>query len=72
MQTPCFQQVYGLPAPNAAHLEEYEALDGVPQCLLDNAVFARTEQEAQALAKAFVGDRNGYANNRDMPPEDGA
>jgi hypothetical protein len=70
--TPCSVQVYGLPTPNAADLAEYEALDGVPQCLLDNAVVARTEQEAQALARAFVGDRNGYANNRDMPPEDGA
>lgn len=71
-QTPCSVQVYGLPTPNAADLAEYEALDGVPQCLLDNAIVARTEQEAQALARAFVGDRNGYANNRDMPPEDGA
>lgn len=63
--------MYNLPDPDPDALAEYERLDGVPQCLLDNALYARTEEEAKSLARAFVGDRNGYANNRDMPCEEG-
>lgn len=63
--------MYGLPEPDAETLAEYEALDGIPQSLLDNALFASTEEQAKAMAAAFVGDRNGYANNRDMPSEEG-
>lgn len=63
--------MYNLPPPDAADLAAYEKLDGVPECLLQNAISATTEDQAKALARAFVGDRNGYANNRDMPPEEG-
>jgi hypothetical protein len=63
--------VYKLPDPDPSLLAEYEALDGVPQCLVDNALCARSQEEAEALASAFVGTRNGYANTADMPTKEG-
>jgi hypothetical protein len=52
---------------NPATLAEYEELDGVPPVLLENAVHATTEEEAQNLAAAFTGDRQGYANTHQHP-----
>jgi hypothetical protein len=47
----------------------YEKIEGVPDVLIDNAVFANTEEAAGDLADAFMGDRQGYANTRDQPSE---
>lgn len=65
------QQVYGMGPVNSTHLAQYEELDGVPACLLDDAIFARTAEEAKLMSAAFIGDRHGYANNKDMPSEAG-
>jgi hypothetical protein len=62
-------QVYGLSSPDPMLIAAYEKIDGVPDVLIDNAVFADTEEAAGVLADAFMSDRQGYANTRDQPSE---
>ena len=65
-------QVYKLPEPDPAVLAEYmNAADGAPQSLIEAAVCARNEEDATALCKAFVGDREGYANVGQFPSAEG-
>ncbi len=60
-----------LPEPPLEVLQEYEQLDGVPQSILDSAVYAENEEDARKMASAFLGDRHGYANNNSMPDPEG-
>ena len=46
--------------------------DGPPEVLVQNAVHASTEDEAEAILNAFHGDREGYAAARAGRPEDPA
>ncbi len=61
--------MYHTQPPDPTVLADYEALSvgGTPQSLMDAALVARNEEDIGVLAKAFTGDREGYANNHRMP-----
>jgi len=40
----------------------------VPPSLIDKSVAGETEKDAEALARGFYGEREGYANTHDLPP----
>lgn len=46
-----------------ANLKDYENLDGVPSVLVRSAIFANSEEEVEAMAKAHVGERQGMMAN---------
>ncbi len=48
-------------------ISSYEALNGVPSCLIENAIHNDNEEDARQMATAFVGHCHGYANNKQMP-----
>jgi hypothetical protein len=64
--------VYGLPLPAKDIQEMYRKLDDtVPDPLLHNAIYARTEDDLRVLASSFIGDRQGMANTREHPSHEG-
>ena len=64
--------MYQLPPLSAHTVAQYNDLDGPPAILLQHALHATNEAQADALAAAFVGDRQGYANTRQFPDATGA
>lgn len=65
-------QVLNLPPPSPEVLHEYESLDGVPQCLVDNAIFAKDEEEANRLITHHVQERQGMVPEAQRyPTEEG-
>ena len=64
-------QVQGLPPPSPELVAEYESLNGVPPVLLDNTLYAKNAEQAEALCKTFTGDREGYANTREFQSAEG-
>jgi hypothetical protein len=58
-------QVYNLPPPNEATLRDYDDLPlyTVPKSVQTAALIARNDEDVGVLARAFTGDREGYANN---------
>ena len=63
-------QQLGRAEPAEDILSSYEELNGVPKSLLQNAIFATNEEEAQRMANAFITECHGYANNKDMPSQE--
>ena len=56
-------QALGLTLDEAV-LKQYEALPvgATPQSIQDAALIARNDEDVDVLARAFTGDRQGYAN----------
>jgi hypothetical protein len=68
----CSPQIFGLPLPEQALIDEYMELDGtVPQVLINEAICASTEEEARTLASRFLGGRQGLANTHEFPSVEG-
>jgi len=53
-------------------IADYERLpvNTVPPSLIERSLAGETEMDAEALAKGFYGERQGYANTADLPPEE--
>ena len=45
--------------PDPDVLAGYDGMDGVPECLVENAVFAKDEETLQKLVKSHVHERQG-------------
>lgn len=61
-----------LDPPDERVLEEYENLDGVPQSLMDNAIFAEDEKRAKVLIERHVTARQGMVQvAQRYPTEEG-
>ena len=46
-----------------ANLKGYETLDGVPEAVVESAVFATDDKQLECLVNAHVGDRQGMKEN---------
>ncbi len=55
--------------PDGAVLAMYDALDGVPEQILMNAVSAATDEEAEELQAAFMHNRTGHNQHSTHHPE---
>jgi hypothetical protein len=65
-------QVHNLPPLDDALMEAYNNhIDGPLPVFAEAVVVAATEADALELAKAYVGDRAGYANNAQIPTAEG-
>ena len=58
--------MYNCEPPSEELCHIYENLNGVPDKLVETAVSAQKQADLDRLCKAFVGDRGGYANVRNM------
>ena len=64
--------MYHLQEPSEDIQLEYRDFDGVPDGLIKNAIYAKTEKEAEELCSAYLGKRHGYANDEDRTSPEGA
>jgi len=62
--------VLNLPTPDPLVLEEYDKLDGVPDCLVENAIFAKDEETVNKLIQSHVHDRQGMVTAMQRYPTD--
>lgn len=64
-------QVYHLKEPPEDIQQQYADFDGVPDCLIKNAIYARSARESEELCKAYLGQRQGYATDMDKQTAEG-
>ena len=60
-----------LPPPSQELVSIYENLNGVPDSIIKSAIHATSEAELNKMCKAFVGDRGGPANVRNVETAEG-
>ena len=64
-------QAHNRPQPSVEVLRAYDALDGVPLSIIDTAVCVETREQAQQMATAFVGERQGMTSTPKYPTPEG-